>query len=84
MDITFKITVITILDNSKLLSHATATVALAYMMVDVWDCSLYWWVFSACSCIPATIGNSTQKFTNKPLLFKFPFLFVALSLLQYP
>ncbi|XP_023344059.1 transmembrane protein 107 isoform X1 [Eurytemora carolleeae] len=39
-------------------SHATATVSLAYMMLDLWDCSLYWVVFSLCSCIPATIEVS--------------------------
>jgi hypothetical protein len=39
-------------------SHATGTVSLAYMMVDVWDCFLYWWVFALCSCLPATIGKT--------------------------
>merc|ERR1711915_974977 len=39
-------------------SHATATVSLAYMMLDLWDCSLNWWIFSLCSCIPATIELS--------------------------
>jgi hypothetical protein len=34
-------------------AHASASVALAYFCLDVWDCNLYWWVFSLCSVLPA-------------------------------
>lgn len=36
-------------------AHATATVALAYFALDVWDCNLYWWIFGFCSGLPALI-----------------------------
>ena len=34
-------------------AHASASVALAYFCLDVWDCHLYWWVFAFCSALPA-------------------------------
>lgn len=34
-------------------AHATASVALAYFALDVWDCDLYWWIFGFCSGLPA-------------------------------
>ncbi len=34
-------------------THATASVALAYFALDVWDCDLYWWIFGLCSGLPA-------------------------------
>ena len=34
-------------------AHASASVALAYFCLDVWDCDLYWWVFGFCSALPA-------------------------------
>ncbi len=34
-------------------AHATASVALSYFALDVWDCSLYWWIFAFCSALPA-------------------------------
>lgn len=36
-------------------AHATATVALAYFALDVWDCDLYWWIFALCSGLPALL-----------------------------
>ena len=33
--------------------HSTATVAMAYLILDIWDCGLFWWIFSLCSCFPA-------------------------------
>lgn len=33
--------------------HSTATVAMAYLILDIWDCDLFWWIFSLCSCFPA-------------------------------
>ncbi|XP_014661809.1 PREDICTED: transmembrane protein 107-like [Priapulus caudatus] len=40
-------------------SHASGSIALAYFIFDVWDCDLYWWVFSFCSCTPALLEIST-------------------------
>ncbi|KAK8756649.1 hypothetical protein V5799_000649 [Amblyomma americanum] len=34
-------------------SHCAATIALAYYVVDFWDCSAYWWIFAFCSVLPA-------------------------------
>ncbi len=34
-------------------AHASASVALAYFCLDVWDCNLYWWIFGLCSALPA-------------------------------
>lgn len=34
-------------------AHASASVALAYFCLDVWDCDLYWWIFGFCSAMPA-------------------------------
>jgi len=44
-------------------------------MVDVWDCSLYWWIFALCSCLPATIGKTSGIFFSilKGKLNKYPF-----------
>ena len=36
-------------------THATATIALAYLILDIWDCNLFWWIFSICSCFPAVV-----------------------------
>ena len=36
-------------------AHATASVALAYFALDVWDCNLYWWIFGFCSGLPALL-----------------------------
>ena len=36
-------------------THATATIALAYLLLDIWDCDLFWWIFSVCSCFPAVV-----------------------------
>ena len=36
-------------------THATASVALAYFALDVWDCDLYWWIFGSCSALPALL-----------------------------
>ncbi|XP_037793563.1 transmembrane protein 107-like [Penaeus monodon] len=35
--------------------HCGASVSLAYMVVDSWDCRLYWWIFGLTSVIPALI-----------------------------
>jgi len=35
--------------------HGTATVAMAYLILDMWDCGLYWWIFAFCSCFPAIV-----------------------------
>ncbi len=40
---------------TSILSHGTATVALAYFALDVWDCDLYWWIFGFCSGLPAML-----------------------------
>lgn len=40
---------------TSIIAHATATVALAYFALDVWDCDLYWWVFGFCSGLPAML-----------------------------
>nr|XP_050038878.1 transmembrane protein 107-like [Dermacentor andersoni] len=34
-------------------AHCAATVALAYFVVDLWNCSAYWWIFVFCSVLPA-------------------------------
>ncbi|KAK3858977.1 hypothetical protein Pcinc_034867 [Petrolisthes cinctipes] len=39
----------------SLTCHSGASVALAYMVVDVWDCHLYWWVFGLASVLPAVV-----------------------------
>ena len=39
----------------SILAHATASVAMGYFAMDVWDCTLYWWIFSFCSALPALI-----------------------------
>ena len=36
-------------------AHASATVALGYFALDVWDCDLYWWIFALCSALPALL-----------------------------
>ena len=36
-------------------THATATVAMAYLILDIWDCDLFWWIFSLCTCFPAVV-----------------------------
>jgi len=33
--------------------HAAASVAMAYLILDTWDCDLFWWIFSLCSVLPA-------------------------------
>jgi len=35
--------------------HSTATVAMAYLILDIWDCDLFWWIFALCSCFPALV-----------------------------
>ena len=35
--------------------HASATVSMAYLILDVWDCGLFWWIFGLCSCFPAVV-----------------------------
>ncbi|KAH8041600.1 hypothetical protein HPB51_017045 [Rhipicephalus microplus] len=34
-------------------AHCAATVALAYFVVDLWNCFAYWWIFALCSVLPA-------------------------------
>ena len=38
---------------ASIIAHATATVALGYFALDVWDCDIYWWIFGLCSGLPA-------------------------------
>ncbi|XP_071533944.1 transmembrane protein 107-like [Panulirus ornatus] len=33
--------------------HCGASISLAYMVLDSWDCRLYWWVFALTSFFPA-------------------------------
>jgi len=33
--------------------HAAASVAMGYLILDTWDCDLFWWIFSLCSVLPA-------------------------------
>ena len=40
---------------TSIIAHATATVALGYFALDVWDCDLYWWIFGLCSGLPALL-----------------------------
>ncbi|XP_054157275.1 transmembrane protein 107-like [Oppia nitens] len=37
----------------SLLAHALACMCLCYFITDVWDCSLFWWIFSLFSVMPA-------------------------------
>ena len=39
----------------SIITHATACVAMGYFALDVWDCNLYWWIFSFCSALPALV-----------------------------
>ncbi len=39
----------------SIVAHATASVALAYFALDIWDCDLYWWIFVFCSGLPALL-----------------------------
>ncbi|XP_068249645.1 transmembrane protein 107-like [Palaemon carinicauda] len=39
----------------SILCHSGASVSLAYMVIDVWDCRMYWWVFGLTSVIPTLI-----------------------------
>ncbi|CAL4136357.1 unnamed protein product, partial [Meganyctiphanes norvegica] len=32
--------------------HSSAAVSLSFMILDVWDCNIYWWIFTLCSIIP--------------------------------
>ncbi|NP_001090108.1 transmembrane protein 107 [Xenopus laevis] len=34
-------------------AHASATVSLLFFLFEGWDCSLYWWIMSFCSALPA-------------------------------
>ena len=36
-------------------THATATVAMAYLILDIWDCDLFWWILAVCSVFPAIV-----------------------------
>ena len=40
---------------TSIIAHATASVALGYFAIDVWDCDLYWWIFVTCSGLPALL-----------------------------
>ncbi|XP_073794587.1 transmembrane protein 107 like isoform X2 [Danio rerio] len=43
-------------NNQALLSigcHSSGSVALLFFMFEQWTCSIYWWIFSFCSVIPA-------------------------------
>lgn len=40
---------------TSIMAHATASVALGYFALDVWDCDLYWWIFGFCSAVPALL-----------------------------
>ncbi|XP_050740159.1 transmembrane protein 107-like [Eriocheir sinensis] len=35
--------------------HSGASVSLAYLVLDAWDCRLYWWVFALTSVLPALL-----------------------------
>ena len=39
----------------SIITHSTASVAMGYFALDVWDCDLYWWIFSFCSALPALV-----------------------------
>ncbi|KAE8747546.1 hypothetical protein FOCC_FOCC005707 [Frankliniella occidentalis] len=36
-------------------AHSSATVLLAHFLFDVWNCEVYWWIFTLCSALPATL-----------------------------
>ncbi|XP_067144809.1 transmembrane protein 107-like [Centruroides vittatus] len=36
----------------SIVTHSSATIALAYFITDIWDCDLYWWIFGFCSALP--------------------------------
>lgn len=35
--------------------HSGASISLAYLVLDTWDCRLYWWVFGLTSVLPALV-----------------------------
>ncbi|XP_043933215.1 transmembrane protein 107 isoform X1 [Protopterus annectens] len=35
--------------------HSSGTVALLFFLFEQWDCTIYWWIFSFCSALPAVI-----------------------------
>ncbi|KAK7070648.1 hypothetical protein SK128_022703 [Halocaridina rubra] len=39
----------------SILCHSGASISLAFMVIDVWDCRMYWWVFGLCSVLPTLI-----------------------------
>ncbi|XP_045621901.1 transmembrane protein 107 [Procambarus clarkii] len=39
----------------SIVCHTGASISLAYMVMDAWDCRLYWWVFGLSSVVPAII-----------------------------
>jgi len=43
------------LARAAILCHSGASVALAYLVMDQWDCDLYWIVFALGSALPATV-----------------------------
>ncbi|CAG7838436.1 unnamed protein product [Allacma fusca] len=36
----------------SIMAHSAGTVALAYFATDIWDCNLFWWIFSLSVCFP--------------------------------
>ncbi|KAK3928452.1 Transmembrane protein 107 [Frankliniella fusca] len=36
-------------------AHSSASVLLAHFLFDVWNCDVYWWIFSLCSALPAVL-----------------------------
>nr|XP_033781287.1 transmembrane protein 107 isoform X5 [Geotrypetes seraphini] len=36
-------------------AHASAAVALLFFLLEQWACSIYWWIFTFCSALPACI-----------------------------
>lgn len=37
----------------SIIAHCAASIALTYFVVEVWNCTAYWWIFGLCSLIPA-------------------------------
>lgn len=35
--------------------HSSASISLSFMILDTWDCNIYWWIFVLCSIIPTLI-----------------------------
>lgn len=53
-----------------LLSHACGCVLFSYFITEVWDCSLYWYIFTCFSVLPFLTEIAILM---RVLVFKLPF-----------